>query len=172
MEPVGLGKVVCVAETPKAFKFQKPETQENPFWVPKKMIELPGWQVGFIGDLVVSSWWVSQVRNRTHYKEGPSPHSQGLCKVCLEPYESHPPKIQRYRVEWREYLTLCDGGVFNLQSEVKTTLGNFHTPEWWAEVEEVQKFMGCWNGTNCHQQHLQVCTIQRCINPDWKLRSR
>jgi hypothetical protein len=151
-----LGIVNCVEETPKAFKFQKVGTDEPAFWVPKKMIELGPWRVGFQGSLLVNEWWLRTIRRDTQ-SLGPTQHQQGLCKICKRPYQEHPERSPRSSFDRPGDRTLCDGAVFRTATGMKVSLGDYHTREWWREVQEARQAMGIWKGEDCFAEHQTTC---------------
>ena len=165
MADKNLGIVVCVDETSKAFKFRGTGTDATQFWVPKKMISLGPWQVGFQGSLVVHEWWVKAVQNRTKTAAVPSMHQKGLCCVCGRPYMEHPapkPRNSNDVIYAGKYKALCDGCVYNIEKGVKTSRSNFHSEENWAAVQDIREEMGCWTGEDCYQEHLASCGTHMC----------
>ena len=156
-----LGIAYCVKESEKSFQFHRLGTSEQPFWVPKKAISMGDWKVGFQGSLVVEEWWTQMLQSGREPGSGPSPHQRGLCKMCLKPYEEHPP-VKGKRWFDKAYLVLCDGCVWNTEIKQKTSRMNYHSESWWEEVQEARHKMGCWNGSNSWEEHRESCTNIRC----------
>lgn len=84
------------------------------------------------------------------------------CKLCERRYTDHP--HVRYNdnrgctgYAHEERWALCDGTVYTKGVSKKTATCYFHEPEWWKEVELVQKAMGCWAGGNLATSHYESC---------------